>query len=186
MTNNQKIWIVFLVHICYTIEKRINALIEKGGSTNLTPITKMWDELIPKIHDYWKYGNEIIRRNHQFLSIDYDRVSQDKVFYLLFGAGISEIYAFNVCSGLAKINYFTMQNELFYFDDFGGKAFHFQDGELKPYFDKDRPERNQRNLDNFDKDFVKYFEKHIGNDFSKAENYFEVYLKSLVSSNIKS
>lgn len=187
MKTEEKIWIVFLAHLYYKIEVKTNLYLSRNLAI-LEPIIKMWDNFGPKLINVWKNGNQYINLDdsgdchtnimrNSLLCLDYNSHMPYDIFIKVFGLDIQQSYSRAIYMNMAKLTYKIENGEMFLFG--GDVTFHFKDGIIQPYFAAHANKDNQeRLLKSFDKDFLVFFEKHIGSDFSGAENFFEVYLRS--------
>lgn len=187
MKTEEKIWIVFLAHLYYEIEVKTNLCLPKNLAI-LEPIIKIWDNFGPKLINVWKNGDQYIDLDNSgdyhtnimrnsLLCLDYNSYMPCDIFIKVFGLDIQQSYSRAIYMNMAKLTYKIENGEMFFFSE--DKNFHFKDGVIKYYFAAHADKANQERLErSFDKDFLVFFEKHIGSDFSGAENFFEVYLRS--------
>lgn len=187
MKTEEKIWIIFLAHLYYKIEEKTNLYLSKNLAA-LEPIIKMWENFGPKLLDVWKNGDQYINledsgdyntnlMRNSLLCLDYNSYTPYDVFIKVFGLDIQRSYSRAIYMNIAKLTYKVENGEMFFFS--GNHNFHFKDGIIQPYFAAHADKANQERLIKcFDKNFLVFFEKHIGLDFSGSENFFEVYLRS--------
>ncbi|MEI7451775.1 MAG: hypothetical protein WCK37_01075 [Candidatus Falkowbacteria bacterium] len=190
MKTEQKIWIIFLAHIYYRIEIKTKFYLDKGSLNFLEPIIKLWDQLGPKLITEWKNGERYINLENSgdyytnlmrssLLCLDYNSYTPYDIFIKVFGLDIQQLYSLAIYMHMAKLKYKIENGELFFFNE--STNFHFKDGVIKPYSADHHDDVHKKRMeDGFDKDFLIFFEEHIGLDFSKAEDFFEVYLKSKI------
>lgn len=181
MKTEEKIWIIFLAHIYYKIETKTKFCLSKNLAF-LTPIIEMWDNLGPKLVSVWRNGSQYIDlEGSSLLCLDYNSYTPHDVFIEVFGLNIQQLYSSAIYLNIAKLIYKVENGELFFFD--GNINFHFKEETIRPYFAAHADKTHQERLEKgFDKDFLVFFEEHIGLDFSKAETFFEVYLRSKLNS----
>lgn len=187
MKKEEKIWIIFLAHLYYEIEVKTILYLSRNLAI-LEPIITMWDSFGPKLISVWRNGESYLNLEdsgdyhtnilrNSLLCLDYNSYTPHDVFIKVFGLDIQQSYCHAVHMNMAKLIYKIENGEMFYFN--GNVNFHFKDGVIKPYFAAHGDEANRERLKNgFDKNFLAFFEEHIGSDFSGAENFFEVYVRS--------
>ncbi len=180
MKKQEKIWIVFLAHLYYEIDRKMKFHFNRNISL-LTPILSMWDQLGPELIAKWKDGEKYVNCStvENLLTIDYNSYMPNDIFIRAFGVEIQREYVKAIYMNLAKITYRTDNTgtELLFFDE--RRNFYFKDDKIIPFQSKHFENgRNKEYREKFDQGFLNFFKEHIGLDFSKAENFFEVYLRS--------
>lgn len=191
MKKEQKVWIVFLTHLYYEIEERIDFCVASPNDTSLESINEFKKNFIKKLKSVWRDGVKNVNFKNSgdiFINLKHYRLLEfgssycsniSDVFRDIFGKDMFDTYyklIYN-CEVCLVYDLHSGGKLRFYRGD-KTKNFQFQNDVIEPYVIADVGENLQEKIKKgFDKDFLVFFEKHIGMDFSKAENFFEVYLK---------
>lgn len=184
MNDSQKIWIVFLAHLYYKIEVKTKFHLSGSGNIDfLKPILEMWYKFGPRMISAWEKGARYVDSNSDYLlRLDYNSYMENDLFIKVFGLEIQRLYNRAIYFDMSKINYRVENGKLLYFGG-GDTNFQYINDCLEPFTASFVDEtRKKRFEEGFDKDFLLFFKDYIGIDFSKANNFFEVYLPSKLNS----
>jgi hypothetical protein len=102
------------------------------------------------------------------------------VFIKVFGLEIQQLSNQAIYWGMSKVSYkIEVEGERLLFFGGDGANFQFKDNRLVAFCPGNADIANKKRLEKgFDEDFLVFLEEHIGVDFSKAESFFEVYVRS--------
>ena len=191
MEKEEKVWIVFLAHLYFKIEEKINYHVTTADIPSSIPVIEFRESFISKLKNVWKNGAEYINfedsdqffvklKRHRLLELGdgFSSNIQD-VFRKVFGVDMYNKYSKVVYDCKATLGYdIRLNGGLYFYQCDEAKNFQFKDNLIEIYEVAYASVKLKEKIKNcFEKDFLVFFEEHIGTDFSKAEDFFEVYLR---------
>lgn len=185
MNAKTRIWIVFLSHLCYEMEKTINNYLDNGRMKELQEVLNFCNAILPKFMADIEVNSEKINlESDVLLRLEGLNLTEIDLFSKVFGKRAKERYNNVILSSLSA-RYHVNDGSLYYYGAKGINFCYIDGGDIGPFPRERDQEISKRNIERFDMGFMYYFSKHIGLDFAGTNSFFSEYLPLKMGKKIK-